>query len=189
MTLAGAVQRRLELRQLGSIELARHRSGDARVEGDQPPVAEVGDHLQALGADTGLVQHVRLVVVAGQPARRRVEGRGQGRKALVGREGAVLRQVAAGEDQVDPRLLRTHQLDHPAQAVCGIHTQQTAVRFGEQVAVGELHQQQRCGNGGGMGTVQSRLLSAMGPQMRNQHVGMRGQRGPLCGSHYRRTTE
>ncbi|MNY23322.1 hypothetical protein D3C86_1569840 [compost metagenome] len=125
--------------------MAGYCAGNARVEGDQPPVAEIGDHLQALGTGAGLAQHLRLVVVTGEPARRRFEGRSQGGKALVGREGAILRQVAAGEDQVDSRLLGAHQLDHSAQAVCGIHTQQTAVRFGEQVAVGELHQHQRCG--------------------------------------------
>jgi hypothetical protein len=55
--------------------------------------------------------------------------------------------VARGQHQIDLRLLPQHQLDDLLQAVAGVHAQQRAVRFSEQMAVGQLHQQRRVGGG------------------------------------------
>src|SRR5690606_41849063 len=56
------------------------------------------------------------------------------------------------------RLLLQYLLDHSLQAVTGVHAQQLAVRFGEQMAVGQLHQQQRGIRGWGGQARQDRLL-------------------------------
>jgi len=88
-------------------------------------------------------------VVPRTPARWCFDALGKPAEPLVGRYRAILRQVAGGKDQVDARLLVDGQLDHLLQAVTGIHAQQLAVRFGKQMAVGKLHQQNRIFNSQG----------------------------------------
>jgi len=78
-----------------------------------------------------------------KPARRRRNLLVQLAKALVGRQGAILGQITAGQDQVDLRLLVEHPFNHSLQAVVGIHAQQFAVCSGKQMTVGQLHQQDR----------------------------------------------
>ncbi|MNI61227.1 hypothetical protein D3C73_1164880 [compost metagenome] len=133
--------------QLFVLQIPRHRAWHCRIEQRDPPVADVHYGLQQGTLHRGLGHYPRLVVIAGNPARRRVELSAQLTKLLVGLERAVLGQIAGGQDQIDPRLLHAHQFDDFLQAVSGIHAQQRAVRFGEQVTVGELHQHRRIGCG------------------------------------------
>lgn len=112
-------------------QVAGHGAGNRGVEQDDAPVAQVHDRLQQIAAGAGLLHGWQLVVIAGEPARRRVELRAEVAKTLVGGQAAVLREVAAGEDQVDLRLFRLHPLDDLGQAVAGIHAEQLAVFLGK----------------------------------------------------------
>ena len=82
-------------------------------------------------------------MIAGDPATKGRQWRGQCAKALVGLDTAVLGQIARGQQAVNLRLLGTHQVDHLLQALCGLEAQQRAIGIGKQVAVRELHQQHR----------------------------------------------
>ena len=75
----------------------------------------------------------------------RIELPGQVAKLLVRLQCPVLRQITGGQDQINLRLLQAYQLDDFLQAVAGIHAQQRAIRLGEQMTVGNLHQQRRFG--------------------------------------------
>jgi len=85
-------------------------------------------------------------MIAGAPARGGLDTLRQLTETLIGRHRAVLREVTGGQDQVDARLLGNGQLDDARQAIAGVQAQQLAVRFGKQMAVGELHQQNRIFN-------------------------------------------
>ncbi|MNC12668.1 hypothetical protein D3C75_603930 [compost metagenome] len=140
-------QRAGEQLQLFILQITRHRAWHRRIEQRDPPVADIHHRFEQSALHRRLGHDLRLIVIAGNPARRRIELTRHVAKLLVGLQRPVLGQITRGQDQVNPRLLRAHQLDDLLQAVAGIHAQQRAVRFGKQVAVGELHQQRRIGGG------------------------------------------
>ena len=108
---------------------------------------------------------------SGEPARRRTKIRGESVKALVGGNAAVLGQVAGSQDQVDLRLFGPHQFDDLFQAVTGVHAEQSAIRFGKQMAVRQLHQQDRAIGGMGrrarQGPTPERVIRIMGGEMQS----------------------
>ncbi|RMO73637.1 hypothetical protein ALQ35_05700 [Pseudomonas fluorescens] len=129
--------------QLLVLQVAGHRTGNCRIQQGDAPVADVEHRLQQITVHGGVRHDLRLVVVAGNPARWRSNRPGQVTKLLIGLKRAVLGQIPGCQHQIDLRLLLAHQLDHPPQALAGVHAEQRALGLGKQVAVGQLHQQQR----------------------------------------------
>ncbi|MCY1381455.1 hypothetical protein D9M69_693650 [compost metagenome] len=123
MALRRFAERTLQQGQLLRTKIARYRTGNRRVEQDDAPITQVDHRLQQIAADAGGLHGRDVVMVAGKPAGRRRQRRGHLSKALVGRQATVLRQIAAGEHQVDLRLLLQHPLDHLLQTVLGIQAQ------------------------------------------------------------------
>ncbi|MNI49604.1 hypothetical protein D3C73_1042200 [compost metagenome] len=133
--------------QLLFLQIPRHRPRYGRVEQGDPPVADVHDRIQQCALHRRLGHDLRLIVVTGNPAGWRVQGSSQVAKLLVGLQGTVLGNIAAGDDQVDPWLLLPNQFDDLLQAVPRVHAQQRTIGLGKQMAVGQLHQQRRIGGG------------------------------------------
>jgi len=136
--------------QLAVLQITRHRTGYGGVEQGNAPIADVDHRFQQVAVQGGVGHDLRLIVVAGNPARRHAKGRGHLPEVLIGRQRTVLGQVPRGQQQVDPGLLLAHQADHPLQALAGVHAHQRGVGLGKQMAVGQLHQHCRCigGHGG-----------------------------------------
>ncbi|MNN29900.1 hypothetical protein D3C81_1435230 [compost metagenome] len=158
MALTGGIQGLFQQGQLLGGEMPGHGAGDGGVQQHQSPVGEIDDGLECSGAGADVAHHRNLVVVTGEPAGRRRNALDQLAEMLVGGGRTVLGEIAGRQHQVDARLLVEHPVDHPLQAVVGFHAQQLAVRLGEQVAVGELHQQHRLVSGVGEWTGQGLLL-------------------------------
>ena len=146
MPLGRLAQGAIQQLELIATQHAIHRAGNQGVEHHDAPATDLKHWLHQLTATGGLAHGAEFIMVAGTPARWRLDAPGQLAEALVGRHRTVLGQITGSQDQVDARLLFDGQLDHPLQTVAGIHAQQLAVRFGKQVAIGELHQQNRIFN-------------------------------------------
>ena len=122
-----------------AVSFARNR----RVEQRNAPIANIDHRLQKTALH-GRFTHLRnLIVVAGDPAAKGCQRRGQCAKALISLDTAVLGQITSGQQAVNMRLLGLHQINHLLQALRGLEPQQRAIRFCKQVAVRELHQQHR----------------------------------------------
>ncbi|MNP11671.1 hypothetical protein D3C76_1038680 [compost metagenome] len=125
----------------------RHRTRHGGVQHRHAPVSNVHHRIEQRALDRRLEHHLRLIMVTGNPPRRRIDSRSQLPKRLVGLLRTVLGQVPGGEHQVNVRLLLEHQINDRPQTVTGIHAQQRGIGLGEQMAVRQLDQQRRIGSG------------------------------------------
>lgn len=143
MTTWRFAERLGEQLQLLVLQITRHRTRHGGIQQSDAPVTNIDHRLQKITVHSSEGHDLRFVVIARNPACRHADLLGHIAKLLIRLQRTVLGQVPCGQHQVDLRLLRTHQVDHPLQAFMGVHAQQRAVGLGKQVAVGQLHQQRR----------------------------------------------
>lgn len=135
----------VEPAQLLGREVAGVLTGDDRVEGDEPQVADrrrVVDRLVPLpGQVEGRTQPRPVVVIARDDVQRDLEPREHLASAPVSVLGAIVGQVAGDEHRVRPVRQRPHRLDHRFQARDRIHP----VLVAADVEIAELDEESgRC---------------------------------------------
>jgi len=148
MALRSLRQSTLEKHQLFSVQEAEYRAGHQRIEHDHAPAANIQYRQHHLAIASRLTHRGQFVMVARAPAERSGNTLGQLAKPAIGSNRAILGKVTSGQYQINLRLLLQHQIDDSLQALRRVHAQQLSTRLGEQVAVGQLHEQHRILNGG-----------------------------------------
>ena len=106
MPLRRLAQRSSQQLQLLILQIPRHRPRHRRIEQRDAPVADIHHRFQQCALHRGFGHDLWFIVIAGNPARRRIELAGQVAKLLVRLQRPVLRKIAAGDDQIDLRLLQ-----------------------------------------------------------------------------------
>ena len=126
---------------LAVLQITGDRPGNSGIEHRDPPVADVDDRFKKVAVLRSNRHLSQLVVIPRNPARGRIQAVTRVAERLIRLDRAVLRQVARCQHQIDRRLLDEDTLDHRIQTGARGHAQQRAVRFGEQMTVGQLNDQ------------------------------------------------
>lgn len=119
----GGAQRGFQPRQLDRAQLTANLAGHLRIQHQHLPATQ--PYLP--GQSQGVVDHANhigaVIVIAREPVIGIAELGKIALQALIGLQGALVRQVAGAYQQVYGRLLPFDKIDHRLQRMIGIHAQ------------------------------------------------------------------